>query len=128
MELFRSSGTVFGSKSWILLTKMHGFPDFFDILPTLKHRNFFSTRPILKIVDVLKSYESNSFISVIFRYTELDQGTLRCSPLERIFEKMHSPPYLDIREDYSVIHEDWLPTLDSRRGGAEGELILVHED
>ena len=42
-----------------------GFPGFFDLSPTLSSSKKISTKPISKILYVLKSYRSNSFISAI---------------------------------------------------------------
>ena len=53
----------FWRKTWISLTKILGFWDFFKIPPSLKSRNFFSTEPISIIFDFLESSISNSFIS-----------------------------------------------------------------
>ena len=41
------------------------FSGFFENPPTLINHNFLTTEPILKVKDVLESYESESFISGI---------------------------------------------------------------
>ena len=79
--------TVFGSKPRIYMTKIPGFPDFFEIPQTLRSCNFFSTQPIFKILDVMESYESISFISAI-----LDTQSKPTAPIDthrwRGFSKM----------------------------------------
>ena len=84
--------TVLGSNPWIYMTKIRGFSDFFEMLSTIKNRNFFSTEPIFKFFDFLKRYRSESLISAI-----LDaQIKIRVPPdahLCSIFRKnaIHSP-------------------------------------
>ena len=88
----RSSGTTFGSKPWIYMTKIPGFPDFFGIPPTLRSHNFFSTEPILNFLDSMESYESNSFISAILVTQSKPRAPIDAH-LWRGFSKMsiHSP-------------------------------------
>ena len=85
-------GTVFGSKPWIYMTKISGFPDFFGISPALRSHNFFSTEPILNFLHSMESYESNSFISAILD-TQSKPGAPIDAHLWRGFSKMsiHSP-------------------------------------
>ena len=74
------------------MTKIPGFSDFFEISPTLRSHNFFSTEPIFKILGSLESYEYNSFISAILD-TQSKRGVPSDVLLWRGFSKMsmHSP-------------------------------------
>ena len=52
--IFSFWGTVFGAKPLKYRTKIRGNPDFFEISPTLRCCNFFSTEVISKISDFFK--------------------------------------------------------------------------
>ena len=55
----------FGLKMLDYMTKIRGFSDFFEMLSTMRSRNFFSTEPIFNFFDFLKRYRSESLISAI---------------------------------------------------------------
>ncbi len=66
----------FWRKIWISLTKILGFWDFFEIPPTLRSHNFFSTEPISIIFGLLESSISETFISGVLVHIWQEYVTL----------------------------------------------------